>query len=89
LFEPPEIWSEDRPGLQRIIWYHLHGSHVPARGAGRVVARAWMPVAVSVAAVAYYLQWILERPSRALAATLLYAVLAHTGIGLPWPTGMP
>lgn len=89
LFEPPEIWSEDRPGLQRIVWYHRHGPHVPAHGPGRAIALGWMPVAVVVAAAAYYLQWLLERPSRAIAAFLLYAVLAHTGIGLPWPASLP
>jgi len=89
LFEPPEIWSEDRPGLRRIVWYHLHGSHLPASGPGRAVAVLWMPFAVVVAAVAYYTQWITERPSRVAAALLLYVVLAHCGLGLPRPHWLP
>jgi hypothetical protein len=75
---PPDVWAADRPALRAVWAYARRGEWTTRTGvwrrAGCVYAFA---VAVPVTALAYYLAWICERPSRLLAAALLLIVFAQ------------
>jgi hypothetical protein len=89
---PPEIWGKGRPPLVEVVHYARHGRHAGEEGLARTLSKGWAyGVAIPGTALLYLLAWVIERPSRAAAATVLYSVLAHTGIGawLPWPNWLP
>ncbi|TLW89259.1 hypothetical protein FFT09_22760 [Saccharomonospora piscinae] len=70
-FTPPDIWSEDRPALSKVVNYGRYGQQVPDEGAARAAATAWSWFAALNAAVSYAWQWVTERPSRTTIAVAL------------------
>ncbi|PRX92015.1 hypothetical protein [Allonocardiopsis opalescens] len=73
---PPEIWAESRPSLRDIHTYATKGDWTSATGRART-AGVWYGrlVAIPVTAGAYYLAWLAERPSRAIATLVLLVCL--------------
>jgi hypothetical protein len=67
-----DIWSDDRPSLQKLWWYVRYGQwtgeRTPARVAGAVYATL---IALPVTAAGYLTLWLVERPGRLAAAAVL------------------
>lgn len=81
VFQPPEIWTEDRPALAKVAARAKRGEWTKADGALRKAGVAYFRlVYVPTAAVTRYVDWLVERPSR------LFVALAVLGliIGAIW-----
>jgi hypothetical protein len=83
---PPDIWSDDRPSLQKLWLYTWHGTwtrddETGERSPARVLAGLYaVLLAIPLTAPLYYLLWIIERPARlAVALTLvgLFILIRH------------
>lgn len=85
-FMPPDLGSKGRPSIADTWHYATHGSQAPSDGPARAAFRVWAWVVIPLRYGLGILDWILERPSRSVAAFGLWALLAHTPIGrfLPW-----
>lgn len=80
LIIPPDIWSDDRPGLRKLWLYGVYGRWTHADGFVRVAGAVYASVvAMPVTTVLYFLAWIFERPARltvfALLGTFTYLTL--------------
>ncbi|MCP2340187.1 hypothetical protein [Actinomadura rupiterrae] len=71
---PPDIWSHDRPSLERVWAYAARGAWTTPSGALRWLGRLYAVPAAVVIGLLYGLAWIVERPSRLIAALALLAV---------------
>lgn len=75
---PPEIWSEDRPSLRKQWYYAAYGSYTGKSGVARALGKAYARfVSLPTSALAYYFEWICERPSRLIAALVLAFIAAQ------------
>jgi hypothetical protein len=78
VISPPDIWSDDRPGLERVWAYATRGEWTTPGGVPRLLGRLYaLGVAVPVTGVLYALAWLIERPARLIAVLVL---LALTGL---------
>lgn len=74
-FVPPEIWSEDRPSLDKQFTYAREGAWGPAQGWRRKAALvAFFAVSLPTSVAAYGLEWIGERPTRWITALVLLSL---------------
>lgn len=75
---PPDIWSQERPSLSQVWAHATHGDWTRKTGlprrAGQIDA---LFIAVPLVGLAYLLAWIVERPSRRIAAAVLLVLLAQ------------
>lgn len=79
---PPEIWSQPRPSLRDQLAYARHAMWGPRTGVARGAAQVWFwAVSLPTSAMAYYWEWLWERPSRALAGLPLMWLAAQTPPG--------
>jgi len=76
-FTPPDIWSTDRPSLKKRWAYATDGEWTTDIGLVRRAGQAYTVIAIVVATVLNYLDWIIERPSRLAAAAVLVWLLAQ------------
>lgn len=73
--QPPDIWSDDRPGLRKLWLYAAYGRWTRGDGVARFLGTAYAVfVALPVHAVAYLAAWIVERPGRLTVAAVLTAL---------------
>ena len=73
---PPDIWSDDRPGLRKLWLYGVYGRWTAAAGPVRVAGAVYATVvAMPVTSVLYVLGWIFERPARLVVAVTLAALI--------------
>lgn len=73
---PPDIWSDDRPGLRKLWLYGVYGRWTAASGPVRVAGAVYATVvAMPVTSVLYVLGWIVERPARLAVAVTLAALI--------------
>lgn len=81
VFQPPEIWTDDRPALAKVAARAKRGEWTKANGAVRKAGVAYFRfVYVPTAAACRYVDWMVERPSR------LFVALAVLGliVGAIW-----
>lgn len=77
-FVPPEIWSQDRPSLQKQLAYARTGEWGPDQGWIRTAGLiAFWAVSLPTSVAAYALEWVGERPSRWVTAVVLIWLLWH------------
>lgn len=92
-FEPPEVWSKPPAALSELSRYVRHGAWAGPHTPWRTAAIWWFRlVGLPASTVAYYGAWIIQRPSRTIAAAIVYALLAHLPFLswlLPWPSWLP
>jgi hypothetical protein len=75
---PPSIWTDGSEPLQDKWAYACRGEWTAKDGIPRAVGQLYCVfVAMPVTAAADYVKWIVERPSRHVAAWLLLFVLAQ------------
>jgi len=75
MFQPPEIWTDDRPALAKVAARAKRGEWTKPTGAVRKAGVAYFRfVYVPTAAVTRYVDWLVERPSR------LFVALAVLGL---------
>src|SRR5690625_2332379 len=75
-FVPPEIWSSDRPSLQKQLTYAQEGAWGPKEGWHRWAAQAaFWAVSLPTSTAAYAIEWVGERPSRWVVALVLISLL--------------
>lgn len=81
VFQPPEIWTDDRPSLAKVAARAERGAWTKADGAVRK-AGIWYfrLVYVPTAAVCKYVDWLVEHPSRHLAAWIVIGLI----VGAIW-----
>lgn len=77
-FTPPNLWSQERPSLRASWLYARYGEQAAPGSAGRRMCRGSAWLAVPLRGLALFVDWLAERPSRFLAAAVLYLVLAQT-----------
>lgn len=76
-FTPPNLWSQERPSLRASWLYARHGEQAGPDSTGRRMCQGSAWFAVPLRALALFVDWLAERPSRFLAAAVLYLVLAQ------------
>lgn len=75
---PPDIWRQPRPGLADRWAYATCSKEWTGDGYLRKAGQAYaIAIALPAAAVLLLADWIVERPSRLAAATVLIALLAQ------------
>lgn len=75
-WQPPDIWSDDRPSLRRIWLYVRYGRWTQADGFLRVIgALDSFLLVLPMHALLYTLLWIWERPARRLVAATVAALI--------------
>jgi hypothetical protein len=75
---PPDIWSQDRPGLAKTWAYASRGAWARPVGPSRRLGQVYVAVvAFPVKAACQLIDWTIERPSRFAAAVVLLVVLAQ------------
>lgn len=73
---PPDIWSDDRPSLQKIWLYGVYGRWTDAYGLLRLAGAAYATVvAFPLHALLYLGLWLVERPARFLVAATVAALI--------------
>lgn len=70
-FTPPDIVRQDRPSLRKVWAYGARGAYTAESGSWRAAGRLYSFAASAAIGVLYYLAWLVERPSRLLAAAVL------------------
>ncbi|MFC5186996.1 hypothetical protein [Actinomadura harenae] len=70
---PPDIWSHDRPSLEHVWAYAARGPWTTPSGPLRWLGRAYAIPAAVLIGLLYGLVWVVERPSRLIAALVLLA----------------
>jgi hypothetical protein len=86
-FQPPDLLRNRRPSVAESWWYALCGEQHPAEGsAARICSIGYACLSLPVRTALAYLDWIVDRPARAVVFFGLYALLAQTGLfaWLPW-----
>lgn len=68
---PPDLWRHGRPSLKASWVWAKHGTHLPDEELARLGSRVGAGITIPLRALLLYLDWLLERPSRFLAAALL------------------
>jgi hypothetical protein len=76
-FTPPELWTNGRPSLKASWVWARHGEHLPDDDAARLGSRIAAGITIPLRAVLLYLDWLLERPSRFVAALVLVLVIVQ------------
>jgi hypothetical protein len=76
-FTPPNLWTHSRPPLRESWLYAAYGKQAAEFGAGRQMSRAAAWIAIPLRALALWLDWCAERPSRFCVAAILYFVTAQ------------
>lgn len=86
VLRPPLFWTEGLPAAGDSWLYAKKGPWCRSDSPIRLAATAWQVATMPVRAVAFYLHWLTERPSRFLVFLTVYALLASTSYGawLPW-----
>lgn len=75
---PPDIWAADRPSLAKVWAHATYGQWARPGGVCRRAGQVYtVMVALPVAAVCKYLEWVTERGSRLAAAVVLVVFLAQ------------
>jgi hypothetical protein len=70
--QPPDIWSDDRPGLRKLWLYAAYGRWTRGDGVARFLGSAYAVfVALPFHAAVYLAAWIVERPGRLTVASVL------------------
>ena len=70
--QPPDIWSDDRPGLRKLWLYAAYGRWTRGDGVARFLGSAYaVLVALPFHAAVYLAAWIVERPGRLTVAAVL------------------
>lgn len=72
---PPDLWRHGRPSLKTSWVWAKHGTHLPDDELARLGSRIGAGITIPVRAVLLYADWLLERPSRFVAAALLLTCL--------------
>lgn len=72
---PPQLWTHGRPSLKASWLWALHGEHLPEDEQARHASRAGTGALLPFRALFLYLDWIFERWSRVIAATVLVLTL--------------
>lgn len=72
---PPQVWAEQRPSLADMWRYAAYGAYTSQTGVVRGLGKAYALLALAITAIAYYLAWLCERPSRLVAACVLAGVV--------------
>jgi len=76
LIVPPDIWSDDRPSLRKLWLYGVYGRWTQASGPVRVLGALYAALfAMPITTALYVLAWIVERPSRFIAAATVAALI--------------
>lgn len=75
---PPDLWRHGRPSLKTSWVWARHGQHLPNDDTARLGSQIGAAITIPLRAVLLYLDWLLERPSRAVFALLLLTALAMT-----------
>ena len=76
VFEPPEIWSDDRPSLAKVAARAKRGEWTKADGAVRTAGVAYYRfVYVPTAATCRYVDWLVEHPSRLIVALAVLGLI--------------
>lgn len=77
-FTPPDIWSTDRAALHKVWAYACHGEWTTDAGLTRTLGQIYaLTVAVPLIAVCAATEWVVERPSRLVAAAVLLWLLSQ------------
>jgi hypothetical protein len=75
-FTPPDLWTNDRPSLRQSWEWAVRGEHLPDDDPVRLTACIVAGITIPLRAVLLYLDWLLEHPSRLVAAAVLvFAVI--------------
>ena len=74
---PPDIVTEDRPSLRKAWAYAAAGEWTTKTGTLRTCGMAYACLAISAKTVLYYLDWIIERPTRLGTALVLFLLFAQ------------
>lgn len=77
LFTPPDIVRKDRPSLQKAWAYASRGEWTSRAGVYRRAGQAYGVFALVFKTLAYYADWVVERPTRLAAATAVVLLLAQ------------
>lgn len=75
---PPDLWRHGRPSLKTSWVWARHGQHLPNDDTARLGSQVGAYITFPLRAALLYLDWLLERPSRAVFALLLLTALAMT-----------
>jgi|SRR5699024_4679808 len=70
-FTPPDLWRTGRPPLRTSWTWARHGQHMPNDDTARMGSKIGAYSTLPFRAVLLYLDWLLERPSRFVFATVL------------------
>ena len=87
LFRPPGVWTDPPASLDAVWRYADEGAWTTKKGFWRKANKVWCRcVAIPFSAVAYYLAWFVQRPTRLITGLFLYFVLTRLGLlsWLPW-----
>lgn len=80
-FQPPEIWTDDRPALAKAAARAKRGEWTKAKGGVRKAGVAYFRfVYLPTAAVCRYVDWVVERPSRLIVALAVLGLI----VGAIW-----
>ncbi len=83
-FTPPDVWSQDRPALNRVWAYASRGEWTTDDGAFRKAGQVYaLTVAFPAVGAAYLTAWVAERPTR-LATVLILLILLTQVPPLSW-----
>lgn len=75
-WQPPDLWSDDRPSLRRIWLYVRYGRWTDESGLLRVLgALDSFALVLPMHALLYTLLWVWERPARRLVAATVVALI--------------
>lgn len=76
VFRLPDIVTEDRPSLRRVIKYSFEGEWGPEGGQVRTMAKIdAILFAIPLVTVLYTLAWIAQRPARRVITAILVGVI--------------
>ncbi len=83
-FVPPKLLTNPPPAVTDLRAYAHHGTWTRADGLARTVGVAWLyAVALPVTVACRYLEWVAQRPGRAVVVLGLWLAFIKTGGG-PW-----
>lgn len=86
-FTPPDIVRHDRPSLRKLWAYGARGAYTAESGLPRRAGQFYSFAASAVIGVLYFLAWIIERPSRLIAAGVLAALVFFEEVSA-WVTSL-
>lgn len=77
-FTPPDIWSAERAALSKVWAYACRGEWTTDTGLARTIGQIYaLTIAFPLIGVCALIEWVVERPARAIAVVVLLWLLSQ------------